>query len=348
MYIYMKSKITFKNILNEENEPILIGCITILIALWLVIYAIPGLLSNLFNTVLGKLILLLFVILLSSKSIKYGILLLLIIIIINRLLSIYSSNQSKLEAFTQSTSAPSTQFDQKSINQFLEIQKTINPHVIFDINAIQKQATQEELNYFNEHGYWPWTEEIKNLYIESLSKNPYVRADPGSALQTMRSIYNQSAILQLLSYQTKEGQFLLNGVSVHNNEPNKYQDLPSGWGDYAFRSGQITRDNNIVKCGYTNTDKSSNPSNPTLQEIQYMGNDGILYNHVKKITQVDYNNLEKLIPGFTFLREPCDPCQALENPPKYNCPFKLELRGSDNGVSQVWSYLWKQPTNITN
>jgi len=340
----MKSKITFKNILNEENEPILIGCITILIATWLVIYAIPGLLSNLFNTVLGKLILLLFVILLSSKSIKYGIMLLLIIIIINRLLSIHSSNQSKLETFTQSTSALSTQFDQKSINQFLEIQKTINPHVIFDINAIQKQATQEELNYFNEHGYWPWTEETKNLYIESLSKNPYVRADSGTALQTMRSIYNQSAILQLLSYQTKEGQFLLNGVSVHNNEPNKYQDLPNGWGDYAFNSGQITRDNNIVKCGYNNTVKSSNPSNPSLQEIQYMGNDGILYNHVKKITPVDYNNLEKLIPGFTFLREPCDPCQALENPPKYNCPFQLELRGSDNGVSQVWSYLWKQPT----
>ncbi len=45
----MKSKITLKNILNEENEPILIGCITILIALWLVIYAIPGLLLNLFN-----------------------------------------------------------------------------------------------------------------------------------------------------------------------------------------------------------------------------------------------------------------------------------------------------------
>ena len=324
----MKSKITFnyKNILNPENEPILIGCITILLMLWLVFYAIPGLLSNLFNTVLGKLILLLFVMLVSFKNIKYGVMLFLVIIIINRIIS--------MNQYSEGLTSSSSSFDKNSVNSFLQIQKTINPHVIFDINAIQKQATEEELNYFNQHGYWPWSKETQELYIESLSNNPFVRTDPENALQTIRTIYNQSAILQLLSYQAKEGQFLLNGVSVHNNEPNKYQDLPNGWGDYAFNSGQISKNNNIIKCG---CDKSSNIS---LQEIQYMGNNGILYNHVKKITPIDYKNLESIIPGFTFLKEPCNPCQVLENPPNYKCPFQLDISGSKKGVSPIWQYLW--------
>jgi hypothetical protein len=331
----MKSKITFnyKNILNPENELLLIGCITILIMIWLVFYAVPGLLSNLFNTVLGKLILLLCVLLVSFKNSKYGVMLFLVIVIINRVLSM---NQYS-EGLTTSS------FDKNSVNSFLQIQKTINPHVIFDINAIQKQATQEELNYFNEHGYWPWSKETQELYVEGLYNNPYVRTDPENALQTIRTIYNQSAILQLLSYQAKEGQFLLNGVSVHNNEPNKFQDLPNGWGDYAFNSGQISKNNNIIKCGYNkNNNKLDKSSDISLQEIQYMGNSGILYNHVKKITPVDYNNLESIIPGFSFLKEPCNPCQALENPPNYNCPFQLDSKGSKKGISPIWKYLWNK------
>jgi hypothetical protein len=335
----MKSKITFnyKNILNPENELLLIGCITILIMIWLVFYAVPGLLSNLFNTVLGKLILLLCVMLVSFKNSKYGVMLFLVIIIINRVLSMNRYSEGL------SSQSSSSSFDKNSVNSFLQIQKTINPHVIFDINAIQKQATQEELNYFIEHGYWPWSKETQELYVEGLYNNPYVRTDPENALQTIRTIYNQSAILQLLSYQAKEGQFLLNGVSVHNNEPNKFQDLPNGWGDYAFNSGQISKNNNIIKCGYNkNNNKLDKSSDISLQEIQYMGNSGILYNHVKKITPVDYNNLESIIPGFSFLKEPCNPCQALENPPNYNCPFQLDSKGSKKGISPIWKYLWNK------
>jgi hypothetical protein len=328
---------------NNDNELLIIGLITILIAIWIILYLIPNIFVNLFNTFLGKAILILFVILVSFKNLYYGMILLFTFIIIYRFitLSSYSNfyqnqkqNQNHKEGFT---------WNQGSTNKFLEIQKLINPQIVFNAPEIQKQATQEEVDYFNEHGKWPWTDKVKNLYTESLDNNPYVRTSPEDAINTISTIYNEKAILQMLSWQTKEGQFLLNGVSINSSKKNPYEDLPNGWGDYAYNSKQISKNNNVIKCGYKNGDKSGDNSGNelSLQEIEYKGNDGIVYNHVKKINPVDYNNLEKLIPGFSFLKGPCNPCEALQNPPNYNCPFELNIRGTKKGVSPIWNYLWK-------
>ena len=326
-----------KKIGSKDNELTIIGLTTILIAFWIVLYLIPNIFVNLFNTILGKAILILFVILVSFKNLRYGMMLLFAFIIIYRFLtlSLYSYTiQKEKEGFT---------WNQQSTNNFLDIQKLINPEIVFDTSEIEKQATQEELNYFNQNGKWPWSDKVKKLYTESLDKNPYVRTSPEDAINTTSTIYNEKAILQIISQQEKEGQFLLNGVSINNNKKNKYEDLPSGWGDYAFNSKQISKNNNIIKCGYNNknNDISDNKSNElSLQEIEHRGNDGIVYTHVKKIKPVDYNNLEKMIPGFTFLKDPCDPCKALNNRPNYNCPFELNVRGEKNGVSPIWKYLW--------
>jgi hypothetical protein len=322
---------------KNENELLIIGLIAILIAIWIVLYLIPNIFVNLFNTILGKAILILFVILVSFKNLYYGMILLCAFIIIYRFLtlSLYShTTQKEKEGFT---------WNQESTNKFLEIQKLINPKVVFNAPEIQKQATQEEVNYFNQHGRWSWSEQVKNLYKEALNKNPYVRTGPEDAINTISTIYNGQAISQMLSWQAKEGQFLLNGVSINTGKSNPYEDLPSGWGDYAYKSKQISKNNNIIKCGYNNKNNntSGNKSGElSLQETEHRGNDGILYNHVKKISPVDYNNLENLIPGFSFLKGPCNPCEALNNPPNYNCPFELNIRGEKKGVSPIWKYLW--------
>lgn len=320
---------------NNDNELFIIGLITILIAIWIVLYLIPNIFVDLFNTVLGKTILIFVIILISFKNLYYGMITLCAFIIIYRFLtlSLYSHTNEK-EGFT---------WNQQSTDKFLEIQKLINPEIVFNASEIQQQASQQEVNYFNQHGRWPWSDEVKKLYTESLDNNPYVRTSPEDAINTISTIYNEKAILQMLSWQSKEGKFLLNGVSINTGKSNPYEDLPSGWGDYAFNSKQISKNNNIIKCGYNNqnNDKSKNKSDElSLQEIQHRGNDGIVYNHVKKTTQVDYNNLEKLIPGFSFLKAPCNPCEALNNPPNYNCQFELNVRGEKKGISPIWQYLW--------
>lgn len=309
---------------KNDNELLLIGLISILIFIWLIIYFIPTIFVNLFGTFLGKIILILVFILVSFKNLNYGIVLLLIFIIIYRFLTLSLKMNSK-EGFT---------WNQTSTNNFLDIQKLINPKIIFDASEIQKQASQKEVDYFNQHATWPWSQNAKELYKQSLNNNPYVRTSPEDAIRTTSTIYNEKAILEMLSWQTKEGQFLLNGVSVNNGEKNPQQDLPNGWGDYAFNSGQISKNNNIVKCGYNKDGDLS------MREIQYNGNDGIVYNHVKTTSPIDYNNLENIVPGFSFLNTPCNPCDALKNPPSYDCAFNLEIRGSKKGISPVWKYLW--------
>jgi len=330
----MKQNINFNKISERiqqfgnknGNELLIIGLIAILIAVWTVLYLIPNIFVNLFNTILGKAILILFVILVSFKNLSYGMMLLFVFIIIYRFLTL-SLDSNQKEGFT---------WNQQSTNNFLDIQKLINPKIVFDTSEIEKQARQEEVDYFNQNGNWPWSDQVKNLYTESLGKNPYVRTSAEDAINTTSTIYNENAILRIISQQTKEGQFLLNGVSINNLKKNKYEDLPSGWGDYAFNSKQISKNYNIIKCGYNNI----NSDELSLQEIEHRGNDGIVYTHVKKIKPVDYNNLEKLIPEFSFLKGPCDPCQALNNPPKYTCPFELNVRGEKKGVSSIWKYLW--------
>ena len=322
---------------KNDNELFLIGLLTIITCIWLIIYLIPSIFVNLFNTFLGKVVLILVLVLISFKNLHFGIILLLLFIVIYRFLTLsiknYVSSNEKKEGFT---------WEQTTKNNFLDIQKLINPNIVFSADSIQQQVSQKEVEYFNQHGYWPWSDEVKELYKQALNKNPYVRTSPKNAVNTMQTIYNEKAILEILSWQTKEGQFLLNGVSVHNGKKNPLQDLPNGWGDYAFNSGQISKNNNIVKCAYNKDGNSGivNSNELSMQEIQYEGNSGILYNHVKKIIPLDYHNLENIIPGFTFLNGPCNPCDALKNPPNYDCPFNLELRGIKKGVSPVWKYLW--------
>jgi len=347
----MKQNINFNKISERiqrfgnknGNELLIIGLIAILIVFWSVLYLIPNIFVNLFNTILGKSILILFVILLSFKNLYYGMMLLFVFIVIYRFLTLSLDSNQKIITNTSKSTKEGFTWNQQSTNIFLDIQKLINPKIVFDTSEIEKQATQQEVDYFNQNGKWPWSDQVKKLYTDSLDKNPYVRTSAEDAINTTSTIYNEKAILRIISQQVKEGQFLLNGVSINNRKKNKYEDLPSGWGDYAFNSKQISKNYNIIKCGYNNknNDISDNNSDEfSLQEIEHRGNDGIVYTHVKKIKPVDYNNLEKMIPGFSFLKGPCDPCQALNNPPNYTCPFELNVRGEEKGVSPVWKYLW--------
>ena len=311
-----------KQLFNNDNKIKLIGILTILVIIWLILYLIPNLFISLFNTLLGNFILLLTTILMLSYNIKYGLGLGLIFIILYR----FSHLSRKKEGFT---------WNKGSENDFILIQDTINPNVVFDINIIKQQASQSELNYFNNNGKWPWSENTIMLYKEAVNKNPFIRNYYEDAIDNAMTIYNESAILRILSYQTKEGQFLINGVLVPNPLGNKLEELPSGFGDFAYKSGLAEdRTKDIIKCNISKTTGSN------LEKITYTGHDGIYNAQTKKVTPVDYNELENIIPGFKFLNGPCNPCSSMDQPPNYSCPFSLDLKGQQPFISSVWQTLW--------
>ena len=137
-----------KQLFNNDNKTKLIGILTILVFFWLILYLIPDLFISLFNTLLGNFILLLTTILLLSYNIKYGLGFGLVFIILYR----FSQLSRNKEGFT---------WNKGSESDFILIQDTINPNIVFDINIIKKQASQSELNYFNNNGSWPWSENTK-------------------------------------------------------------------------------------------------------------------------------------------------------------------------------------------
>jgi hypothetical protein len=305
---------------TNENKTKIIGLLTILIILWLTLYFVPEILTSLFNTLLGNLILLLVAILVSMYNVKYGIVIILVLVII------YRASHLK-EGFT---------WTNQSTKDFLLIEQTINPQAIFDVDFIQKnQASQEELDYFLKNGHWPWSQKVQELYMEALKTNPYIRTLPESALSYTMTIYNEAAILRILSYQTKEGEFLLNGVLVQDPSGNKLEDLPSGFGNFPYEAGLIgNKSDDVIKC---NTTKENGA---TLERITYTGKGGIYNEQTRKVTPVDYNNLESIIPGFKYLNGPCNPCGAINAKADYSCPFQLQVKDKSPFISNVWQYLW--------
>jgi hypothetical protein len=108
----MKIPKTIKNLINEDNKTKIIGLLTILIFLWLILYFIPEIITSLFNTILGNLILVIISMLVCTYNIKYGIILIIVLVIIYRFFQL----SKEKEGFT---------WNEQSTQDFLKIQKSV-------------------------------------------------------------------------------------------------------------------------------------------------------------------------------------------------------------------------------
>lgn len=317
-------------LINKKNITFIISLFTILLIIWSILYVIPDIFSLLFKTIIGNFILFIITILILIFNLKYG-----IIFSIFSIINIVIFKYGKFLLYKKTNNPIRNNkegfiWNNSSTQDFLLLQNTINPKIIFDVNLIQKsQASQEELDYFNKYQKWPWSDKTKELYLEAVKRNPFIRISPESSLNYSRTIYNESAILMLLSYQTKEGLFLLNGILVSDPSGNKMEELPSGFGDYPYFTGELeNRTDNIIKCNMTN------PKNATLEKITFTGKGGIYGEQTSISTPINYNELENLIPGFSFINKPCNPCGAINESPDYSCPFKLILKNKPPFISK--------------
>ena len=217
-------------------------------------------------------------------------------------------------------------FTPDSTTQFLELQRTINPHTNFDMAEIGQQASQEELDYYLKNQMWPWSNELQEMYKNAVESNPYVRLDPKLGVNRARVMYNEKIMWEILSWQTKEGQFLLNGAIVKDASSNHV----SGFGDFPYSSELIKERYDVVKCDSSNV-------------LMRTKNTGINPNtgaYETKMFPVDLGTLDKLVPGFSFPnKKQCNPCVALSS--DYSCPFNLDIDGVKPGVSDVWKHLWQ-------
>jgi hypothetical protein len=224
-----------------------------------------------------------------------------------------------------------------TITKFNTYQDTVNLNANqFNMSVLQEQASEEEAKELFETGYWPWSEDTKNQYIESVWQNPIIKFNPEAALDYAMKLYNETAVKRLLAWNTKEGQFLLYGTTNDNSNKDiigiitEEDGLANGNGQGITVDGQISK-KNIFKC--------SDDSNPVLQKTTVNGYN--LSNGFKNTTTVDLdsNDIPNEVSGFSFVNSPCNPCSALNDTPDYSCPFKLNVKGDDE-ISDVWKGLW--------
>ena len=203
------------------------------------------------------------------------------------------------------------------IKRFNVYQTTMNKNkTYFDLDILQKQATTNEVEQLLETGFWPWPDYLKNDYIEKVWSSPIIKIDPQYALNYAMRIYNQTAARELLAWNTKEGQFLLYG------------------GDLGVSDGMPKNVHNTIKCS---TDSNGNS---VMEKKVFTGMN--LWNGFMNTTTttVKPEDIPKEMPGFTFVKNPCNPCVALNSPGDFSCPFKLNVKGDDS-ISNPWTSLWQ-------
>jgi len=52
------------------------------------------------------------------------------------------------------------------VKQFLNLQSTLNPAYIFDVNMMQKYISKSEVMEFLANGKWNWSDETKQKYLD--------------------------------------------------------------------------------------------------------------------------------------------------------------------------------------
>lgn len=198
------------------------------------------------------------------------------------------------------------------IKRFNIYQTTMNKNVNqIDLDQLQRQATPFEAEEYLKNGYWTWSDDLKNLYVEKVWKNSIIKIDPHYSLNYAMKIYNQNAVRELLAWNTKEGHFLLYG------------------GDIGVSDGMPKNIHNTIKCS---TDSLN------MEKKVYTGMN--LWNgYMNSITSiVNPEDIPKEMPGFSFVKNSCNPCVAL-NQGEFSCPFRLNVKGN-NYVSEPWKQLW--------
>jgi hypothetical protein len=196
------------------------------------------------------------------------------------------------------------------ISRFNEYQYTVNRnHNNYDLNIVQQQASPQEVEQLLSTGYWPWPDYLKYEFLDKIASNPIISVEPQYALDNNMKTYNQEAAKQLLSWNTKEGQFLLYGANLGRTDDG----LPD----------------NTLKCN----------DNSIMEKTTYT--DMSLWNGYYNLNTEPVKNedIPKVMPGFQFVKSPCNPCVALNSPADYSCPFQLNVKG-DNSVSRIWQKLW--------
>ena len=276
------SKNISSNISGSNTNTLFIFVTSTAILFSLLIYLKPKWFVFLFGDILGQVGLVLAIIgLVYIKEYKLAIGLGCIFVLLYQSFLIASINTKK-EGFTNGPWPHS--WPQELVDRFLKFENTFYPKLDINLNMLMSQASVEEVEYLLREHKWPWSVELKLEYVKAMSRNKIVKSYPiGQNLEDAQKVYNENAMRQQLFWNTKEGAFVLDGVSV---------------------GGET-----VIRCANAGNGEDA------LEKIQFDGYDPIYFNVLTKNSFIDTGDIEREVPGFKFIEESgqCNPCANLSS-----------------------------------
>ena len=330
-----------KNIINSGAKSIYIIFVLLFLIIGMVMYFSPKIFLFLFTNILGNLLLITLVGSLFLFDIMFAIGVGIIFIIIFMAIHLGfagKQNQNQKQGFAgipqymqASVSVPGG-WPQDIINKFLAFQGAHNPNIFFDMKIIQQQASADDVRQFLKDGKWPWSKEVQRLFQQAVAENSYISTNPGTSMMDAQTVYNENAMKQLLSWNTKEGDFLLGGVTIGHSADSNAQ-APK------FTNGIPKNLNNTIRCA------ADADGNTVMQKTVYTGYNGLNGSMSYLTSVVSSDQIPVLVPGFSFIEGTgvCNPCAPLNSPPDYSCPFIINT-GNGTEISDIWLNLWGMGT----
>ena len=212
------------------------------------------------------------------------------------------------------------------VHRFKVYQATVGENNYqYNMFILQQQATAADAEHLLSTGYWPWSDDIKQKYMDAVSMSPIISIDPGEAANNAMKIYNENAIKEQLAFNTKEGKFLIYGTFLEKDDNNSSSSNDAQ--EYGVFNGNKLNPTTI-RC-------SDDLHSSVLQKKVFNGYN--LWNGYKNTTTKTIKNedIPSEVAGFSFVNGPCNPCS-------YTCPFRIVV-GDKTGdkISPVWADLWK-------
>ena len=130
--------------------------------------------------------------------------------------------------------------------QFLNLQSTINPQYIFNINVMQKYISKDEMKQFLSNGKWNWSDKTKNEYLSYMKKNTGTKnwVDAAFDMKDLQTIYPESFIKELLTRCNNKNRNEITGfVAYHNDNRILYEGSEkdgSGIGTFGVSTGLLS------------------------------------------------------------------------------------------------------------
>ena len=130
--------------------------------------------------------------------------------------------------------------------QFLNLQSTINPQYIFNINVMQKYVSKDEMKQFLSNGKWNWSDKTKNDYLSYMKKNTGTKnwVDAAFDMKDLQTIYPESFIKELLMRCNNKNRNEITGFLVDYDDSRiLYEGIEkngSGIGTFGVSSGLLS------------------------------------------------------------------------------------------------------------